>query len=82
VRVSGSLIGTIAPVNKKLVPPGAFELNFEAHGDVQEITEFEGGPPDTLVASLKVEGGGEITEPGAQACTDSLNFATTAKIKA
>ena len=70
VKVVGSVIGKISPINKPVKPPkGHFTLKFAQKKGKQKPTNFEAEPEDTLSASF----GGPF-EPAGLSSTDQVSF--------
>lgn len=55
VKVKGSIIGLITPVNKLIDPGESFTLEYNQAGGSPEDPEFEGGPENAL--ATKIAGG-------------------------
>jgi len=69
VRVVGSVIGRIKPVNKLVTPSETFVLRFVENLGIQKIANLEGGPVDVLESSF----GGPFEGTGLES-TDFLLF--------
>ena len=75
---TGSIIGRVTPVNKKVLAGKSFRLKFTQAKGKQKPTKFEGGPTDVLMIAT---GGGAPEEAGVSAKAE-LTFAEAAQIKA
>jgi hypothetical protein len=78
VRETGSVIGRITPINKKVTAGKPFTLKFTQKGGKQKPTKFEGGPTDVLMASVN---GGTPEEAGLSV-KGEMTFTEVGEIKA
>jgi hypothetical protein len=78
IELRGSVIGRVAPLNKKVTPPATVKLAFSQKAGQQAIRMLEGGPVDVPLMST---GGGPLEEAGL-ASADALTFAAPITIKA
>jgi hypothetical protein len=77
VVVSGSIIGKITPVNRKVKAGSPFILKFTQTGGKQNPSKFEGGPTDVPMGSIN---GGPPEEAGVSARIE-ITLAEAAEIK-
>lgn len=70
IDVTGSVIGTIKPVNANVAPPKHFTVKFAQKAGKQKPTKVEGAPVDVLATSVL---GGPLVQSGL-AGTDALYF--------
>jgi hypothetical protein len=77
VSVKGSVIGKIGPINKVVVPPKGYTLQFAQAAGKQKVQNLEGEPKDTPEMSF----GGPFEESGFGS-TDSITFKEPTQIKA
>jgi hypothetical protein len=73
-----SVIGRITPVNKVVVPPETFALNFKCVAEKQEVEKFETGTTDVLEAKI---GEGEW-ERACETSADTILFKVNEELKA
>jgi len=78
VTETGSVIGKVTPINKKVKAGKPFTLKFTQTRGKQKPTKFEGGPTDVLMASVN---GGKPEEAGVSA-KGELTFTEVGEIKA
>ena len=78
VKVKGSVIGQITPVNKKVLTTEHFTLTFTQTSGKQAIEKFEGGLKDTLETSKN----GNPFEGSAEAATAEVTGEETIEISA
>jgi len=78
VKVKGSVIGQITPVNKKVTTAEHFTLTFTQSGGKQGIEKFETGVKDTLETSKN----GGAFEGSAEAATAEVTGEETVEISA
>ena len=78
IEVRGSVIGSIAPINKLITPEEHFTLEWALLEGKQAITKFEGGSAVHLEAQIN-EGGFQAityTEDGTATPSSSLEIST------
>jgi hypothetical protein len=76
-RVKGSVIGRLAPPNEMSTTS---KSDLKNSGGKQEVEKFEGGPKDTLIAEISVEGG-PFSKAGGIQNVDSVVENTPQEVK-
>ena len=71
VKVTGSVIGRITPINKSVIPAKVFKLKFAQALGAQQYPNLEAGPVDILESSF-----GGPPEVTGLASTDAILFGT------
>ena len=77
VKVTGSVIGRITPVNKLVTPSAVFKLKFQQALGAQKVPSLEASPVDILESSFG--GPHEVT---GLASTDAILFGEPVKLLA
>jgi hypothetical protein len=77
VKVTGSVIGRITPVNKLVTPSAVFKLKFQQAVGVQKVPSLEASPVDILESSF-----GGPPEVTGLASTDAILFGEPVKLLA